>query len=174
MADVKPVEPAPEPVAPTAPKPREESKDKFWSGLGQIAPSAFVSAFKQNITNCAKDNHWKLSEITDTYAVLELVAESGTVQTLYVNKFPNTIEFSIPSAYAFKSDQDLGEASTALLERNADLRIGYWCLEKIDKKWTFEVMHNEPLDQLDANYFGDIVASLVKECDEFEQSMDED
>ncbi len=142
--------------------------------MGTVAASAFVSDFKANITRDAQDNEWTLAEISDDRAVLKLEGESGREQTVYILKYPHTVEFSVPSELSFRTDRNLGEASTYLLQHNSDLRIGFWCLEKIEGRWTFEIMHNEPLDQLEGDYFGDIVESLVKECDDFETAMAED
>ena len=129
----------------------------------------FSSDFKKAIPALAKENDWKLKDISDDRAVLEFETAGGRVQTLYIIKFANTLEFSVPSAAVFNSVDDIPDhLATRLLQRNNELKVGFWALEEIQGKWVFSVMHNEELNRLHSENFGKIVSTLVLECDAFE------
>ena len=130
----------------------------------------FSSDFKKAIPALAQENNWKVTEIADDRAVLEFATAGGRTQTLYILKYPATLEFSVPSAAIYNSVDEIADhLATQLLKRNNALQIGFWALEEIQGKWVFSVMYNEELSRLHAEKFGNVVSALVADCDTFER-----
>ncbi len=129
------------------------------------------SDFKKAIPAMAKDNGWTVAEVGDERAVLQFATASGRTQTLYVIKYPNTLEFSVPSEAVYNSLDEIPDGlPSRLLKRNGALQTGFWALEEIDGKWVFSTMYCETLGNLHAEMFGRIVDGLVDECDRFDKS----
>lgn len=128
------------------------------------------SDFKKAVPAMAKENGWTVSEVGDSRAVLEFQTGKGRMQALYILKYPETLEFSVPSAAIYNSLDDIPDGlGTALLKRNNELQTGFWALEQIGDQWVFSVMRNEAMDNLHVENFGKIVEALVTECDRFER-----
>ncbi len=128
--------------------------------------------FVQKIKEFCSANNLVLSKLDTNSAVLRFTASSGNTQILYIVRYEDTLEFSVPTAFSFNDLSDVnGLLSAYLLNRNAQRKVGFWCIEKINNKFFISVMHNAPLSLLDANYFGYILQALVKECDQFETDL---
>ncbi len=126
-------------------------------------------SFKSAILTCSAQNGWTVAEITDKVAKLRFTMPSGRIQILYIVKFDSTLEFSVPSAVMFDSEEEFpGVLSAKLLRRNAEQKVGFWCIERLAGKYGYSCMHNVEMQQIDAEYFARIVRALIKECDEFE------
>jgi hypothetical protein len=126
-------------------------------------------SFKSAIQNCSAQNGWTIAEITDDAAKLRFGMSSGRLQILYILKFENTLEFSVPSAVMLDSEEEFpGVLSAKLLRRSAEQKVGFWCIERISGKYAYSYMHNAEMQQIDAAYFARIVRTLIKECDDFE------
>lgn len=133
--------------------------------------SSFFSGgnFQSTITKFCGEHGWKIAEIDDRHAVLRFSMESGRHQTLYIIRYESTLEFSVPSNAAFDSEDSLPhELSTLLCKRNAQKKIGFWCIEEIQGKLVYSYMHNVELKLMDSEFFGRVVRACVKECDDFE------
>ena len=125
--------------------------------------------FIQKIREFCNYHEWILNQIDSKSAKLRFQAPSGNTQTLYILRYEDTVEFSVPSGLAFDNLSEVnGDISTYLLNRNAQRKFGFWCLEKIQEKFVISVMHNAPISLIDVNYFGMISQALVAECDQFE------
>ena len=86
--------------------------------------------FVHNISEYCKRCGWKLAQIQANGASLIFTMPSGREQYLYLVPYQSTIEFSVPSVAAFASLSEVPHGlSTTLLERNAQQRIGFWCIE---------------------------------------------
>lgn len=130
-----------------------------------FARSSFVSA----VQSCSAQNGWIVSEISDRLAKLKFTMPSGRTQILYIAKYDYTLEFSVPSGVILDSEDEFpGLLSAKLLRRNAEQKVGFWCIEHISGKYVYSCMHNAEIQQIDAAYFARIVRALIKECDEFE------
>jgi hypothetical protein len=128
------------------------------------------SDFKKAVPAMAKENGWTVSEVNADRAILEFQTGKGRTQTLYILKYPDTLEFSVPSAAAYNSLDEIPDGlATSMLKRNDELQTGFWALEEIGQQWVFSVMRNEELDRLHVENFGKIVEALVEECDRFER-----
>ncbi|WP_322513708.1 hypothetical protein [Chloroflexus sp.] len=126
--------------------------------------------FQGTIQRFAADNGWKVSDINSKQATLRFTARSGNNQTLYIIRYDTTLEFSVPSAIMFNSEDQIPHyLSTILLKRNAQRKVGFWCIEEIQNRQVFSCMHNAELQLIDSKYFRTVVLALVEECDEFEQ-----
>ena len=126
-------------------------------------------SFKNAVQTCSAQNGWHVAEITDSMAKLRFTMPTGRVQILYIIKYDSTMEFSVPSAALFDSEEECpGDLSTILLRRNAERKVGFWCIEPISGKYGYSCMHNAEIQQIDAAYFARIVRALIEECDEFE------
>lgn len=127
------------------------------------------NSFKRAVETCSAQNGWIVADITDTMAKLRFTMPSGRVQILFIVKFDNTLEFSVPSAVVFDSEAEFpGALSTTLLRRNAEQKVGFWCIERLSGRFGYSCMHNAEIQQIDAAYFAKIVKALISECDEFE------
>ncbi len=126
--------------------------------------------FQGTIRRFASDNGWTVSDINSKQAVLRFTARSGNPQTLYIIRYDTTLEFSVPSAIMFNSEDQIPHyLSTILLKRNTQRRVGFWCIEEIQNRQVFSCMHNAELQLIDSKYFRTVVVALIEECDEFEQ-----
>jgi len=125
--------------------------------------------FANTIKKYCAANGWKIADLNDKRAILRFSMSSGREQTLYIIRYESTLEFSVPSMATFDSEDDIPHfLSTLLLKRNSELKIGFWCIEKIDRKHVYSCMHNAEMQLIDSSYFGKVVMALVKECDDFE------
>lgn len=138
--------------------------------MGSFADLFVGVNFTSTIQKYCEQQGWKISELNDARAVLRFEMSSGRTQTLYIIKYETTLEFSVPSGLVFDSDENVPHRlSTLLLRRNSERKIGFWCLETINRQSVFSCMHNAEMQLLDGNYFATVVRALVNECDEFEE-----
>lgn len=115
---------------------------------------------------------WKVADLNNQRAMLRFNMDSGREQTLFILRYESTVEFSVPSVAAFDSDQNIPHVlSTLLLQRNAERKVGFWCIEKISGKYVYSCMHNAELQLLNEAYFAAVVRALVMECDDFEGTL---
>ena len=127
--------------------------------------------FKAAVEEFAKDLGWQVSELNDTEAVIELNDE----QTLYIDFNEDTLVFSIPSIAWFETREDIAhEDSTYLLERNAEVKYGFWALVEMEEGWGYvlyydQFLPNEDFDMdLGSEAVGEIVEGMLEELDEFD------
>ncbi|HQN43528.1 MAG TPA: hypothetical protein PLA25_05305 [Anaerolineaceae bacterium] len=125
--------------------------------------------FKSLVEKYCKQQDWKIAEIDDKHATIRFNMESGRVQTLYIIKYDNTLEFSVPSLAAFDSEDKIPHfLSTILLKKSATQKVGFWTIEEIGGKHVYSVMQNVEMQLLEAEYFTKVVRALVSQCDDFE------
>lgn len=140
--------------------------------MGNFADLFAGVNFKGTIQKYCAQQSWKIYDLNDRRAVLRFDMSSGRTQTLYIIKYETTLEFSVPSALAFDSDDDVPHRlSTLLLRRNAERKIGFWCVEDINQRVVFSCMHNAEMQLLDGAYFASVVRALINECDDFEDTI---
>ena len=133
----------------------------------------FSSAnFRSTIQRYCHQLGWRINDINDRRAILKFSANSGHNQTLFIIRYENTLEFSVPSGLKFYSLEEVpGWISTMLLSRNSQFKIGFWCLEEIDNQQVFSMMHNAEISLMNVDYFSKVIVKLVNDCDEFEQAI---
>lgn len=125
--------------------------------------------FKSTITRFCGKHGWKIADINDRRAVLRFTMDSGRQQTLYIILYDTTLEFSVPSCAQFDREDDIPHfLSTVLCRRNAQKKIGFWCIEEIQGKLVYSYMHNAEQSLMSSEFFGQIVRACVSECDDFE------
>lgn len=125
--------------------------------------------FQSTIKRLAKAHAWPIEEITGKKVSLKMHAESGNAYELDVFRFEKNmlLEFSVSTELTFPSGEEVPHwLSTFMLERNAKMTVGFWCLQKVDEKLTYAVIHNEEIGLLNSDYFGRIGRKLVWECDD--------
>jgi hypothetical protein len=128
--------------------------------------------FRSTIERYCSEIGWRIAEIDSRRAVIRFRMDSGRRQTLYIIRYDETLEFSVPSGLAFDERGDVPHGlSTLLLERNATKKIGFWCLENIADRKVFSFMHNAHIALLNTQHFEHVVRALIRECDEFEDAM---
>lgn len=131
-----------------------------------------TSNFRYTIQKYCNQIGWKISDINERRAILKFNADSGNTQTLFIIRYENTLEFSVPSAVKFNSEDNVpGWMSTMLLCKNAEYKLGFWCMETIDYQKVFSIMHNAELSLINVDYFGRVILKLIEECDQFEQAV---
>lgn len=124
------------------------------------------------VRETAETMQWALDEINETGAVLHFPMASGRTQVLRILRFEGTLEFSVQSMAAFENEETIPHyLSTVLLKVNARHKIGFWCIQEIEKKLVFSVMHNVELAHLDRQYLVNIVGVLTEQCDQFEGTL---
>lgn len=125
--------------------------------------------FQGTVQKYCQQIGWKIAEIDNKHAVLLFTMESGREQRLYIIRYDTTLEFSVPSMAKFDSDDDIPDAlSTLLLKRNAQSKVGFWCIEEIRGSLIYSCMHNAEIELLNTSYFERVVRVLIEECDDFE------
>jgi len=125
--------------------------------------------FEAMMRQFAADHDWKISDLNDRRAIFKFRMDSGRLQTAFVIRYDHTLEFSVPSGAQYDDADDVpGFLSALLLQRSAEAKVGFWCLEKINDKLTFSVMHNAEIELINSEYFRRVVNRLVNECDDFE------
>ena len=130
------------------------------------------SNFGSTIRRYCNQLGWRINELNDRRAILKFGANSGNTQTLFIIRFENTLEFSVPSGVNFYNRDDVpGWMSTMLMCKNAEYKIGFWCIENIEGRQTFSIMHNAEMSLINVDYFKKVVLKLVNDCDEFEQAV---
>ena len=131
------------------------------------------SRFRSTIKGYCNQIGWTINDINDSRVIIKFNMESGNVQTLFIIRYDNTLEFSCPSGIKFDDIDNLPhKLSTLLMVKNAEYKIGFWCIENIDGKQVFSVMHNAEMSLIDVNYFGKVVFKIIQECDDFEQAIE--
>lgn len=129
--------------------------------------------FRTTIQNYCRQLDWDIADINNSRVILRFNMDFGT-QTVFIIKYENTLEFSCPSGLKFNSIEEVPHVlSTVLLQRNAQSKFGFWCIEEISEKLVFSVMYNAEITLIDVNYFNRIVSYLVIECEEFEKLIEE-
>ncbi|MEM1171540.1 MAG: hypothetical protein AAGJ08_21270 [Cyanobacteria bacterium P01_H01_bin.35] len=117
--------------------------------------------------NCAKAN-WNIAKLNDRQAMLQFTMDSGRVQRLYICKYDSILEFSVPSAAVFDSFDDIPDViSSILLTKNSEYKLGGWCVEKIQDKAVYSIVHNVDINSVDFAYFVDLVHCIISECEKF-------
>lgn len=130
------------------------------------------SNFRSTIQRYCNQLGWRISDLNDRRAILKFNADSGNTQTLFIIRFENTLEFSVPTGMKFSSTEDVpGWMSTMLLCKNTKYKIGFWCIEDLDGQQVFSVMHNAEISLINVEYFRSVVLKLVSECDGFEEAV---
>jgi hypothetical protein len=130
------------------------------------------SNFRSTIQRYCNQLGWSINDINNSRAILKFSADSGNSQTLFIIRYDNTLEFSVPSGLKFYSLEDVpGWMSTMLLSRNSQFKLGFWCIEKISNQQVFSMMHNAEISLINVDYFRQVVLKLVNDCDEFEGSI---
>ncbi len=125
--------------------------------------------FKATFEQYSQDAGFTLAEADERKAVITFTMDSGRPQTLFIIRYDETLEFSVPSMAAFDSEEEIpGGLSTVLLQRNARRKMGFWAVEEIGEKQVYSVMHNLEIEDLDPDQFSRLTLSLVQECDDFE------
>jgi DNA-directed RNA polymerase subunit RPC12/RpoP len=131
------------------------------------------SRFRTTIQGYCNQAGWKINDINDSRAILRFDMESGSVQTLFIIRYDNTLEFSCPSGIKFDDIDDLPHwLSTYLMQKNAEYKIGFWCIEKIGAKFVFSMMHNAEITLIEPKYFVKVVLKLIQDCDDFEKAVE--
>lgn len=91
-----------------------------------------MTVFNDLIKSHCSNIGWSISELKDESAKIDFSMESGRKQTVYVIQYGSVIELSVPSAFAMDSEDEIPHVlSTALLQKNAQYKLGAWCIEKI-------------------------------------------
>jgi|GEM_PF-495925 hypothetical protein len=128
-----------------------------------------ASNFVNTIQNYCSQIGWNIADLDNKHAKIGFSMESGTTQTLYIMNYDPIVEFSVPSAAVFDSDDEIPHIlSSILLYKNSNYKMGAWSIEKIGEKCCYSLMHNCELRVLDRDYFGRIANMLITECDEFD------
>jgi len=125
--------------------------------------------FKNTVKGYCSQIGWNIAEIDDDRAILIFNMESGREQRLFIIRFGETIEFSVPSLLQTEDEDEIPhELSTMLLKRNSSTTFGFWAIETIGEKFTFTIMHNAQIELINVDLFAAVVKSLISECDELE------
>ncbi len=128
--------------------------------------------FEGTVRRLCEEHGWSPANADGQSAVIRFGMESGRTQSLYIVRYDTTLEFSVPSGAMFDSDDDIpGALSTAMLRRNAGMKVGFWCIEEISGKRVFSFMHNAEFHLVDSEYFGRLVQIMVLETDAFEEGL---
>ena len=128
------------------------------------------SKFRRTIQDYCNQLGWKIQDIDyvdDSTLVLKFPIDSVNIQTIFISREKELLEFSIKSGFYFPSlDEIPNKLSTFLLSDNLTSKVGFWCLEKVGTRQTLTVMHNAELSLINPKSFRSIVLALVKKYEE--------
>lgn len=97
-----------------------------------------IPEFKPMIEKFCANSGWKPNDLKENSASLKFTMDSGREQVLYIIKYNEIVEFSVPSVASFDNESDIPHVlSTILMQKNATYKIGSWCIEKISRKQVF-------------------------------------
>lgn len=117
---------------------------------------------------------WRIADINSNKAIIKFNMASGSTQTVFILRYDTTLEFSCPSGLKFDSfDYIPHQISSYLLKESSKYKTGFWCLEEINGRQVFSIMHNAEISLLDINYFIKIVQTLINKCDDFERMTEQ-
>lgn len=129
----------------------------------------FKKGFTKQMEQYASKAEWEIAVQGDSSVSITFDMNSGSQQTCFIINYPGAVEFSCPSFAAFESEEQIpGILSTMMLQANAKRTMGFWCIEEIDNKYIFSIMHNIPLHQLTQENFEEITTQVVNECERVE------
>lgn len=137
--------------------------------MGGLADLFSGANFQSTIRRYCDAHGWKLADLEPQYAKLNFTMNSGREQILHITRFDTTVEFDVPSVARFDNEDSIPHfLSTLLLRRSAEKKIGFWCIEELRGRFVYSFMHNAEISLMTPEYFGRIVRTLIKECDDFE------
>ena len=117
---------------------------------------------------------WRITEITDTYGLLEFEMPTGRPQIVLLIPYEDALEFSVPSELVLEPEDELfHELSTLLLVRNSQSKYCFWTIQELEGQHFYSCMHNATMELLDALYFRTVVEALLGEMDLLEQLLEE-
>jgi hypothetical protein len=139
-----------------------------------MATFDLAADFEAAVKGLAEANEWEVAESDKDLAVIEFETEGGDTMGVFIARYDDFVEFTVPSVSIFESEEEIPhEASTYLLQRNSELPLGFWCMETSDDGAMFySIMHNEPLGMMDGETFADIVTTMLDECEEFDDEWE--
>ena len=130
--------------------------------------------FQATVRGYCNQIGWSIADINSSKAVIKFNMNSGSTQTVFILRYDTTLEFSCPSGLKFDSfDYIPHQISSYLLKESSKYKTGFWCLEEIEGRQVFSIMHNAEISLLDINYFIKIVQTLINNCDEFERATEQ-
>ncbi|MGD1715569.1 hypothetical protein [Hydrocoleum sp. CS-953] len=128
-----------------------------------------IQSFEDLVINNSAKTGGNIAKLNDREAMLKFSMDSGIEQILYITKYDSILKFSVPSAAVFDSLEEIPHIiSSVLLTKNAEYKLGEWCVEKIQGKMVYSIMHNVDMNFVDSGYFVNLVSCLVSECDKFD------
>jgi len=133
----------------------------------------FASAFEKQMKDLAQRSGLKIADLSSERAKL-VFNLNGHRQPLWVLPYDGVWEFSCPSVIAVDAMDIIPKPVLQfVLVRNATVKRGFWCVEKISGKHVLEYMHNVPEKLLTPDEFNSICWSIVKEVERLENAFRE-
>lgn len=128
----------------------------------------FGNSFEKRVKDLARRADLKVADVSSKRAKL-LFTIDGYSQTLWIYPYDGVWEFSCPSV-VIVDDVDVIPTYIlqTVLERNATVKRGFWCIEKIGDKYVLEYMHNISEQLLTPEEFKSVCWGIVKEVDRLE------
>ena len=149
----------------------ENCGGREWNVLDSARPQAPFQ-FRSLIEGYCRNIGWNIHTIEDEIAVIKFDMESERTQTVLICKYGSTLEFSCPSSLGFDDLEDVNHVlSTALLQKNSEYKLGFWCLQKLGKKYFFSLVCNAEISLINVTHFRRLVNWLIDECESFDQAV---
>lgn len=127
--------------------------------------------FRSTIIGYCSQIGWKIAHINSNIAVMNFDMGAESTQTVFIVRYDTTLEFSCPSGLKFDDFDYIPHAlSSYLLKENNKYKFGFWCIQELEKRQVFSIMHNAEISLIDVGYFNTIVKTLINKCEEFEQA----
>ncbi|NEP77901.1 MAG: hypothetical protein F6K17_04175 [Okeania sp. SIO3C4] len=128
-----------------------------------------LKSFETFVRNSSTKAGWNIAKLNEREAMLEFSMNSGRVQRLYITQYDSILEFSVSSVAVFDCLDDIPHIiSTTLLTKNAEYKLGGWCVEKIQGKVVYSLMQNVDINYVYFAYFVNLVHFLISECEKFD------
>ena len=130
--------------------------------------------FEKTLARLAEFMGWDRADIEPHLARFLLRRDEQDEQEVLVFNTGGRADFLIPSGMAFEAEEDvLGDISTELLQRNAELVYGAWTLVELDEVYSYTVYWPAALEELAAmppEIFARRIKALLKECADFDET----
>ncbi len=129
--------------------------------------------FVQRIQAMAADNGWSLEDAEEGFAMLSFPFSSGHKQMIFISDYDDMIEFEVSSSRlpVTQLEQIPAEFAIALLQMNAQSKLGFWCIDGTEAPYRISLMYNADARHLSAGRFGEIVRSLATNVEDLEEQL---
>lgn len=144
----------------------EDTSQSYDSSSSSSSDATFV--FPSSVVSACHKNGYRVIDSDSKRVCFEATAAGGT-RRVYVYIYGKTLEFTVRSKFVFLSEDSIPIGlSVSALKKSADLKNSFWCIERVNGEYVFEIMANMFQERFDAEWLEIKSRNLVKHCAELE------